>query len=180
MKARQLDLFGGALMLPHKKRLKPSSVSTNSMDEIDLRLAEIDATFFAWLAGFIDGEGCFHIQQSKQHNRINFYLQLIITNTNREVLESIQETLDIGTIIATSRKKPHNSRSSFQYKIYGNKVKTVAQLLYPYLKVKQTQCKAFIDFPESGRGAKVPADIQFLRRRLYHIVRGANSTGHYL
>lgn len=82
----------------------------------------------AYIAGFIDGEGCISITKRKDKeykNGYSFYSNIRITNTNLEILEWIKNILDCGGHL---------------------KACIIAKELLPFLIVKKKQAEILLDF----------------------------------
>lgn len=85
----------------------------------------------AWLAGYIDGDGC--ICLSKKGGRERRTPILVIDSADREILEYVQ-TLVGGTVIAKKRYSGHH-RQTWTWRLYGTaKVIDVLRVLRPFLR----------------------------------------------
>lgn len=96
-----------------------------------------------YIAGFIDGEGCFAISIGKHNtlrNRIEIKLEFEIElrADDRLILERIRETLDCGNIYHLSYER-YGWRPHEKYKI--SKLSDFQQKLIPFLKKYQLQAK---------------------------------------
>ena len=88
-------------------------------------------TDVAWLAGFIDGDGCFY--RHKRGPRIAIY------QNKRAILEEIMDMVGSGCITAF-KPGPNTLRKQDGYGLYiGGRVivESLLRLLLPYLKVKR-------------------------------------------
>lgn len=83
-----------------------------------------------WLAGFIDGEGCFNVSRT----RTTIYPRLLIANTNIDILRSIQEKYG-GDI--TSRQQKSNWKTYNCYRASWKIFKKIVQDVFPYLTIKK-------------------------------------------
>jgi hypothetical protein len=95
-------------------------------------------TEWAWLAGFIDGEGCFHLGWSLRGNSLKMRPCIILVlrraETENELLKNIHKRFG-GYIQMNLTKAPRltwQSMVSVTYLIDG---------IYPYLRLKQQQAK---------------------------------------
>jgi hypothetical protein len=76
----------------------------------------------AYAAGFFDGEGCVYMARTRpmsSANRPAFQLQTIVTNTNREPLEWLQQRWR-GYIYAMSERQ-NGSRPGWQWRLQGSR-----------------------------------------------------------
>jgi LAGLIDADG endonuclease len=138
-------------------------------------LSKVTALDLAYLAGFIDGEGCFfighHMCKSACTGNIypNYHTILKISNNCREVLEWILEKF--GGRITKFNKTQMKDRNHFTYEIYmtGNLLTDVTELLIPYLRVKKLQAEVMLQmrrtFSRTGSCGPVKQDTAILERR---------------
>ena len=113
-------------------------------------LSNVTPLDLAYLAGFIDGEGCFfighHINTSYcTGNRYpNYHCILKISNNCKEVLEWILKTFG-GRITKFNVNRMHD-RNCFTYEIYmtGNLLTDITEMLIPYLRVKRPQAEVML------------------------------------
>lgn len=147
----------------------------------------IDPLFWAWMAGFVDGEGCFHIARQRAtpggRPRDGFILLLIVTNTDPRPLFAIQETLRVGRVVAmqSEANQTRNQRIGGQYQVRGRHAQIIAGALRPYLRVKDQQADVFMAFPyppaEINLYLPVPESIRQARAELYEEIRRLNHRG---
>jgi len=122
-------------------------------------------TDLAYLAGFIDGEGCFFIglfkTKSKSGNITpNYHTYIKICNTDGFVMQWIRDTFG-GTNYnqwkSTDRKK-ELEKEIHNVQITGQNLNHLLPLILPYLKVKKAHCEIMIKmratFPEGKRLSK--------------------------
>ncbi len=84
-----------------------------------------------YLAGFIDGEGCFNIAKDRK----TFFPRLLIGNTNLEVLQIIKASY--GGDIQLIQSKMKNSKQSGMYRAAGKALKAILADVYEYLIIKK-------------------------------------------
>lgn len=104
----------------------------------------------AWMAGFIDGEGCISLSRQRDKRKgPNYYAyrpMLQITNVYREPLDSILATVEEGQICKSIRPSGNHS-DTYQYKLRRHE--TLLELLValrPFLKLKHQQAELVIYF----------------------------------
>lgn len=103
----------------------------------------VDPAFGNWLAGLIDGEGCFFIRTGQQRYSCRFALRL--RNDDAPLLALIHETTGLGSVYWAWRRAPHadgsprNSTASWDIQ-------------------KKAECRALIalldDFPLRSKKAR--------------------------
>jgi hypothetical protein len=91
---RELARYWGADGPPQRA---PSRIATP--------VADLDASFANWLAGFIDGEGCFTIARST-HGGYVCRMMIKVRDDDMAILEEIAHRTGIGY---TSRNRPYGS-----------------------------------------------------------------------
>lgn len=70
---------------------------------IDYEVHRIDYAFGHWLAGFVDGEGCFRIHKAKRTTGDTFYscaFTLKLRDDDRPILDEICVTTNLGSVRA--------------------------------------------------------------------------------
>lgn len=92
-----------------------------------------------WLAGYLDGEGCFLVKSSTVCVKVN--------SCNYEILCSIQDQYS-GSITTHSKAKG-NSRASWTWALYGDPAIALCKTLLNHLKEKQVQALALIAWRDS-------------------------------
>ena len=82
---------------------------------------KIDRDFANWLAGFVDGEGCFFINMNvrKSNKRIYLACWFIITlrADDSSILRKIQKVLGFGTLTPKSRPKGSKDKPTLEFRV---------------------------------------------------------------
>ena len=148
----------------------------------------------AYIAGFVDGEGCFSIDKSTRkdprYKTPTYIFSLRVSQTQVEVLEWIQSLLGGGIYERKSRdraarKRCPNAKTSWHLQLYGKTAENAVRRLAPYLRVKQPHVKVALEFFEkrgnvfglhNARGQQIalPPEMQAERERLYLEMRKLN------
>ena len=100
----------------------------------------------AYIAGFVDGEGCLSIGA-------NGSVSIGIVNTSKCTLDFILKVLNIGVI--QDRKQIVNKRQ-YVYRAYGENCMTIINLLLPYLIEKKDQALLLIEYRKQDRIIRKP------------------------
>lgn len=113
-------------------------------------------TDLAYIAGFVDGEGCVRVNN-------NGSIELSVINTSLATLEFIKERL--GGVVGARKQKVN--KSQYHYRIYGAKAAEALRSLAPYLQEKLEQVELtlgwFVD-----RGRFTPIHTENKRGRYTH------------
>ena len=93
-----------------------------------------------YAAGFIDGEGCINVSS----NKTNIFIRVLVVNTNRHVLELLQERWG-GDI---RQNKQHNKtwKVSYTWRVQHKSCLNLLNDIYPFLIVKKQQVEAAFVF----------------------------------
>lgn len=84
----------------------------------------------AWVAGFVDGEGCIHYLKNCP--------TLTVTQAEIEPLSRMRQIFKVGRIYC-QKSKIKNHSDIYRYRVYGANALYVLSLLLPYLTVKRRQ-----------------------------------------
>jgi hypothetical protein len=130
----------------------------------------------AYLAGFIDGEGCISIvKQTKKESRNPYYrLSLIVSQTNYEFLQHWQQLVGIGKMnekMYQTMASEHCARA-WDWRVSTGDAAELLESLLPYLRIKKTEAEIAIKFQRgfqrsSGIGWQVPAEVIAEREAIY-------------
>jgi hypothetical protein len=109
----------------------------------------INKTNLSYLAGYIDGDGCFFISKTTNKNRTayKFPQTIIITSVNKEILTWCKQ-LHNGSI-STKYDVPKGQKPLHHYKLRKLKAVPLARNIYPYLVEKREEAHVFLDFATS-------------------------------
>lgn len=140
-----------------------------------------NSLFYAWLAGFVDGEGCIFVTRVVLvSGRFSYHAGISISNTFRPVLEEIAATLGYGRVgLTTPSTKVH--RAANQYQVNGAEASNLVQHLRPYLHVKSAQADALLRYPINSRKGSLKGAISdedyILRGQLFVEMKALNTRG---
>lgn len=107
----------------------------------------------AWLAGWLEGEGCFQLRWKHQHDRARPYLTMQITgnSVDREVLETVQNLTGVGRLTVEQRaNKYKNSQDLWGWRVGRREwIREILQRIRPWM--------------HSRRREKIDAMLGYLR-----------------
>ena len=102
-----------------------------------------------YLAGLIDGEGCFGIDKRLRGKRwICLTPNFQFSNTHKEIVEDLKDTFGIGTINLSKHPNRPNYKPCWNYRVNGFAVKKVIKYVLPYLRIKKEQAELVLKFIE--------------------------------
>lgn len=104
----------------------------------------ITNTDLAYAAGYIDGDGCFHI--SKQSNK--FITHFLITSTDKNILMWFRKKFE-GTISHPKANKNPSHKTVYYFSQKKKRAVPFAESILPYLVEKRFEATIFIDFSKS-------------------------------
>ncbi len=132
----------------------------------------------AYLAGFIDGEGTFYIQEVKRKNFLDYWPRFQIVNTNKEVMYWIHETFG-GIIHSRDRSnESRNWRVQYQWYVTRNILDKILPLILPYLIIKKKHAEIMIEFRKTfleKKTFRVTPDTITFRRECLNKIRQLNN-----
>ncbi len=124
------------------------------MSEIETIRREDRNPDIAWLAGFVEGEGCFYIGfcvcKDREIPRKTFRTIINITNTDARMMESVTEILEklnVGFTVKVRRQA--SKKDSWNIPIVAivqgqGRCLKLCSILLPYLYGKKEQCRQMI------------------------------------
>lgn len=101
-------------------------------------------TKLAYIAGFVDGEGCIRIKKSNQSGN-SYYLTFHVTNSDKEPLELIQDIFG-GKVFFQEKAK---NKIIWQYYTTCNDAADILRTLSGFLIGKKEQAEFAINFHDN-------------------------------
>ena len=103
----------------------------------------------AYLAGFIDGEGCIMIHRGKQRNGApRHQLRLDIAQANKNFIESLQKTMGLGAVSLVKRRS-RNRAPCYHWVLHDRQAEELLKAVRPYLRIKGDQADIAFKFLDS-------------------------------
>jgi len=120
-------------------------------------MKDLPETFWAWLAGFIDGDGCLNIYQDKQ----GYYLcKLCIHQKDRLILDYIIDKLGVGSI--SSHPSGFDKNSLMHQLTFGSRVsREITRSCLPYLILKKKKAHKLLGLKKKIRIDKIEFRDEF-------------------
>jgi len=119
----------------------------------------------AYLAGFIDGEGCLTIKNGGP-NCPNGRIQLNIYNTNEVILRYIRDKVGFGCVYVGTKEGKYNSKAKtcWRYEVAACQCFVLLSSLLPYLRVKREQAELLLQYGDSNKN-EIRGKIHNLNKR---------------
>jgi hypothetical protein len=143
-------------------------------------IEEID---LAYIAGFIDGEGCITIVRINKTGTKELLWHrpvLAIYNTNRDILNWIQVVLGVGSVCSASLGPPAR-KQCWRYSVSNSAAIRVIEKVMPYLKVKKLQAAILLrykdTYPSVGWRLSTPGSVTDTREILKTQIQDLNKKG---
>lgn len=139
----------------------------------------------AYLAGIVDGEGCFYFGQVKQGqygNGTQWHCKLAVTSTDKRLTDRLNDLFG-GT---KEQRYRYTSKKAFERPIYrwdatGLMLDYICPKILPFLIIKREQCICMIEIRKTyaNIGSKrLPIDIVEKRTKFLIVMRNLNSRFH--
>lgn len=141
----------------------------------------MNKTELAYLAGIIDGEGCFTIEicpPTSYRKGTLFTCRLTITNTDERLLKWLSEKVG-GKIF--KRKLINGRKQCYSWRIYASVIDQIIPCVIPYLITKKDEAKVIMKFRKSftGRSTKNTKQICEFRELCLKELKFHNYLGSY-
>ncbi len=122
----------------------------------------------AWAAGFVDGEGCFHLQKIWPRPKVgdNWKPRIEVAQTDERPILKLQ-TMFGGRVLKLKRRA--NRRQVWRWDLCGVPVEKALRRLIPYLVVKKEQAEIVLEYcsiMSHDRGYRLTPECRELRSRL--------------
>jgi len=157
----------------------------------------MDKELLAWMAGFLDGEGCFTFfkdSKIKTSGAINSQYYAVIM-TSQAIKPHCIETMNLfqdnfgGYLRIREQKEKHkNWKDVCVWRITSQKARKVCELLLPYLKIKKRQAEILIEYQKTAENQNwriglpfdkksLPIELIERREKMVTEIRELNMTG---
>lgn len=103
----------------------------------------MDDTTAAWLAGLLDGEGCFHIAHSKARNQLN--PQVIVGMCHQPTVEHVAKLM--GSPVRGVKTYRKGWRDRWSTTLCGaRQIESLLTRILPYLVAKREEAELMLEF----------------------------------
>ena len=173
---------------PLNKNLEFKKLNTTSLKNTKINITKIQC---AYLAGFIDADGCIQIEGTNGKKRQTWTLSLSLYNCNNIALEIMRDWIGSGKVNCRDRN-PKKWKKSYVLKYRAATAAKIIKRIAPYMLVKKQQIIVAMEFLEtfkknnyegsSWRGGKKVKEATLkkreqLKRKLQSLTGTANFLG---
>lgn len=125
----------------------------------------LNNTELAYIAGYIDGDGCFYIGKTtnKKTGRTRYQAFLTISSTNKTILEVFKSKYGGSVRLSDSREKYSAQKPQYQFLIKGHKAANLAKNIQIFLTEKSYQAELFYKFIEISNEYIRESNIKFMQ-----------------
>lgn len=115
---------------------------------------QMSPTEAAYLAGLVDGEGSIILYK----RRDAVALRLVISNTNRKLLEWVFSTTEVGNAHVNARQTNEMAKPSGYWSVNADGAVSILEQISPYLVIKDVQAALGLDFQKRLQDPKLKRD----------------------
>lgn len=110
---------------------------------------KITKTDYCYIAGYLDGDGCFYIGKKNSNKRLSqkYIISIAITSVNSKVLYFFKSLFGGG--VGLISKEFQNQKPLYQWSIQKKDTINLCEKILPYLVEKKEECITAIDFIRS-------------------------------
>ncbi len=130
-------------------------------------LSDVDA---AYLAAFVDGEGCIFIDKEPKAHR----LRVSIGNTFPGIMDWVYFVVGHGSISKKKKRESHH-KDMWVWSLSGRRAINFLYQIYPYLRIKKLQAEVAFEFGETVKNEVISDDIMMFRTELKHKMTALNN-----
>jgi len=139
----------------------------------------------AYLAGFIDGEGCVSITKKKDHKGMRFGYcfrpMIVVGNTNQACLETLRRWTGLGRVSFAKRGNRPKNKDGWQWIIWSRQAEQLLRSVSALLLIKTPQTKIVLSFISNSRsspGRRGLSATEWKRQhRCYEAIKRLNKRG---
>lgn len=133
----------------------------------------------AYLAGFIDGEGCIGIHHRGKAKGRKPTVRVSITNTDKNILIWCKNFIGLGGTLKIHNKNGNNKwKTAYRLEYDCKKAEALLRMVVPYLKIKKEQALLAIEYRKyTIPNGRYKPEENYTRERLFLKVLELNKTG---
>lgn len=98
----------------------------------------------AWLAAFIDGEGCLMIEKQRRIYCYSYSTRILVGQLDKQMIEHAKKVTGCGVI------KYHRKGKLCVWRVSSKEAGKICKWMYPYLLIKRRQAECLITLQENS------------------------------
>lgn len=145
----------------------------------ELDLTKITTEDFIYLAGLIDGDGCFFISKRTTptaNGEPSYMMKLQVHCINEFFIDDLHELFG-GVKVVCKRKAPRNTLYGVEFT--GKLLTRLCEMILPFLRLKQAHCQNMLDMRNTYNGIggriQIPPEIIAYRNLCFEMSRAINT-----
>lgn len=142
---------------------------------------ELSVAEAAYLAGFVDGEGCLTIGRTKvkeSRTGLSFFAIFMVGNTDLDALTQIQRMCGNGRILMSDKRKALGHKPMYRLDFSANQIRHLLPQVRPYLRIKHRQADIVSAFLKTKSIGRKPSDAEWQQQENWRAeIRGLNRRG---
>ena len=143
----------------------------------------ISETDKSYIAGLVDGEGCFNIYKMKNKSckrGYTFVGRMFVTNCDLNALVEMRELTGLGSV--RKRTPQAGRKQSYNWDLSVLEVKEIVPHIFPYMRIKKRQAElmmSFLNTHQWGRrkGFVLEDSVVESRKNMYDSMASLNFRG---
>lgn len=148
-----------------------------------LDVSKIPPHLWSYLAGLIDGDGCFFMwklenKRTKGSSKFTYRMNLNIWCINEPFIQWIYDVFG-GVKMINRKATATRRRPLYGVEFTGNRLTQILEHIVPYIQLKKPNAENMLEMRRTYNGVggriDVPIDIQETRERCYQICRQLNT-----
>jgi len=145
------------------------------------KIQQLTETEKAYIAGFLDADGCVGISRNKSQSKAheyNYVVRAMIINSDFEFIKWLKEKTGIGTAYECKKGYKPNWSPIHRWQATAKKGKEFLEQIYPYLIVKKYRTEQCIKMPHQGHLGKQRSNTDYnLQETLFYELKKLNKRG---
>lgn len=120
----------------------------------NLKLKPLSVSQKAYIAGYVDGEGCVTLsKKADKEMRLGYCFRphLHVANTHRRSLLKMQQWTGLGNVHRVREEPQRNRKERWQWQMWSQQARQLLEAILPFLIIKKERARILIDFTKQCR-----------------------------
>lgn len=98
---------------------------------------EMSEREIGWVAGILEGEGCFSVLKNRSSKKIYLHAKVHIQSSDRDVVEKIQSFSGLGTVAGPFKTRSAKHSPMHSWQTQGDDARTLMNLILPQMGIRR-------------------------------------------